>query len=117
MMVATRLIPSADRDAIVGDLFEEAAWRGLGGAARSWWIVRQCVTIALGLTIERGRAACSLSLVREVVSGVAVDSERVLHASARALFARIALFATGVLLLALSGEVLVRALLTAANLR
>ena len=114
--LVTRLIPATDRDAIVGDLLEEAAWQGMHGARLSWWLTRQCATIAVGLTGERARAACSLTLVREVVSGVATDSERVLRVAPLTLLARAALFSAGVLLLAYGAEILVGALLSAGNL-
>ena len=116
--LVTRLIPAHDRDAIVGDLLEEAAWRDMRGARLAWWMAWQCAGIAIGLTVERTRAACSLSMVREVASGVACESERLLRGTGpRTVVTRAAIFAGGVILLALSGEVLIRALLTAANLR
>jgi hypothetical protein len=116
MMLAARLIPAADRDAIVGDLLEECRWRGIKGTRLSWWIARECVAIAAGLTVERARAACSPSLVREVVSGIAASSEHVLRTPVRRLLTRAALFTGGVILLACSVEILVGALLRSAGL-
>ena len=117
MTLITRLIPAADRDAIVGDLLEEAAWRDMHGTRLSWWIAGQCATIAAGLTVERARAACSLALAREVASGVAVGGGRLLRGTPpRAFATRALLFVAGVAALALSAEVLVGALLRSAGL-
>ena len=116
MMLATRLIPATDREAIVGDLLEEATWRDMRGARRAWWLAGQCAGIAIGLTAERARAACSLSLVRELASGVAVEGERMLRTPARTVLTRVVLFAGGVAVLACAGEILVSALLRSAGL-
>ena len=47
-----RLLPAHDREAIVGDLIEDAAYRGLEGARLRWWLLGQCATIAAGLSIS-----------------------------------------------------------------
>ena len=46
----SRLLPAADRDAIVGDLLEDAADHDISGARRDLWIAAECGTIAAGLT-------------------------------------------------------------------
>ncbi len=116
MPLVTRLIPATDRDAIVGDLLEEAAWQDMRGARLAWWMAGQCAGIAIGLTAERARAACSVEIMREVASGVAIDSERVLHVMPRTLLMRAMVFAAGVAVLAYGCEVLVGALLRSAGL-
>lgn len=116
MMFVTRFIPAADRDAIVGDVLEEASWRGFDGARRSWWIATQCGSIAVGLAVERARAGCSVALVREVVSGIAIDGGHVWRPSPRTLVVRAMLFAAGVAVLALGSEILIGALLRSAGL-
>ena len=118
--VLTRLIPSADRDAIVGDLMEEICWRGLRGRHVTWWMALQCVTIALGLAADHVRGAVTLGVAREVAGGVAVEGVHALRSgwtAPRALVTRVALFAVSVAVLAMSVEVLVAALLSAAGLR
>src|SRR5213079_491731 len=50
-----RLIPACDRDAIAGDLLEEAACRELSGARLQWWLLTECGAIAAGLSLERVR--------------------------------------------------------------
>jgi hypothetical protein len=113
----TWLIPGADRDAIVGDLLEEASWRRLSGVRLTMWMALHCASIAAGLAGERARAATSLETAREVAAGVLVESGRMLRGTAAGTAARSAvIFAAGVLALALSAELLVGALLAAANL-
>jgi hypothetical protein len=114
--LVVRLLPATDRDAIVGDLLEEGWWRGLRGVRLTWWVALHGAGIAAGLTAERAHAAMSLTMVREVASGVAVEGERMLRGTAlRTLATRAILFAAGVLLLTLSAQLLVGALLTASN--
>ncbi len=114
--LVTRLIPFDDREAIVGDLLEEAAWRHMHGRRMSWWLAGQCATIAVGLSVDRARAACSVELMREVASGIAIDSEHMLHVMPRTLATRAGVFAAGVAVLAYGCEILVGALLRSAGL-
>jgi len=48
-----RLIPSGEREAIVGDLLEEAACRDLRGARQAAWLAGECGAIA---AIDNGKA-------------------------------------------------------------
>jgi hypothetical protein len=52
----SRLIPAGDREAIVGDLLEDAEFRGIAGARRDLWLLGECGTIAAGLSVARARA-------------------------------------------------------------
>ena len=72
-----RLLPANDREAIVGDLLEDAAYRGLEGARLRWWLLGECATIAAGLSVTRVRGWLVVPPVREVVSGFAVDGRGV----------------------------------------
>ena len=55
MNVFFRLVPSADRESIVGDLLEEADFRGMLGARRALWLTGECGAIAAGLSIQRAK--------------------------------------------------------------
>ena len=68
-----RLIPSVDREAIVGDLVEDAAFRDLAGARRSLWLTGECAAIAGGLSVQRARGWLVMPPVREVAAGFALD--------------------------------------------
>ena len=50
--VLARLIPAGDREAILGDLIEDAGFRDLAGARRSLWLTGECAAIAAGLSIH-----------------------------------------------------------------
>jgi len=112
-----RLLPAGDREAIFGDLLEDAAYRDLTGARRRWWLLGECATIAAGLSILRVRGWFVLPPVREVVSGLAVDGRGVLRGGhaigtvgrALLLFGSIATITLGV-------ELLVAALMSASGL-
>ena len=112
-----RLIPAADRDAIVGDLLEDAACRGLDGVRLRWWLLGECGTIAAGLSIARARAWFVLPPVREVVSGLALDGRGVLRGTHpfAALF-RALIFCGSIATIALGVELLVAALMSASGL-
>ena len=45
----SRLIPSGDRESILGDLLEDAGFRDLAGARRALWLTGECAAIAGGL--------------------------------------------------------------------
>ena len=111
-----RLLPATDREAIVGDLLEEAAYRGLSGTRRQLWLLGECGTIAAGLSVERMRAWVVLPPVREVVSGFAVDGRGVLRGSAVGTVSRALLFCGAVATLALGVTLLVSVLMTASGL-
>jgi hypothetical protein len=111
-----RLIPAGDRDAIAGDLLEEAAYRGLSGTRLQLWLLAECGTIAAGLSVERVRAWIVLPPVREVVSGFAVDGRGVLRDGAVAALSRALLFCGAVATLALGVTLLVSVLMSASGL-
>jgi hypothetical protein len=70
------LIPRAEREAIVGDLLEDAADRRLRGLPLTLHLCGECATIAAGFTLHRARTACSTEPARELAFGVALDSGR-----------------------------------------
>jgi hypothetical protein len=71
-----RLLPAADRDAIVGDLLEDAAYHDICGARRDLWLASECGTIAAGLTVTRLRAWVVVPPARELAAGLALDGSR-----------------------------------------
>jgi hypothetical protein len=113
-----RLIPAPEREAIVGDLVEDAAYRRLDGGRRSLWLTVACGAIAGGFSAHRVRAWLVLPPVHEVVAGLAVDGREAFRGSAHpaAAMLRAVLFCGSVATLALGVEVLVRSLLLAAGL-
>ena len=115
--IVARLIPASDRQAIVGDLLEEAAYRNLTDAGLRWWLIGECATIAAGLSIARARAWFVLPPVREVVSGLALDGRGVLRGTHpfAALF-RALIFCGSIATIALGVELLVAALMSASGL-
>lgn len=116
----SRLIPVTERDAIVGDLLEDASDRSLSGVRREVWLCAELGTIAAGLSLDRVREAVTLAPVRELAAGLALDGTHafrgVLDAPWTAL-GRVALFCASVATLAAAAEVLIAALFTASGLR
>ena len=110
-----RLIPAVDREAILGDLLEDAACRGLGGARRSLWLAGACATIAAGLSVERARTSFVMPPVREVVAGLAMDGRGALRHGAPGTFLRACVFVASIATLVLGVEVLVGSLMSAAG--
>ena len=115
MNLLARLIPADDREVILGDLAEEAAFRDLSGTRRAMWLTGECAAIAAGLSLERVRAWLVVPPVREVVSGFALDGRGVLRDGAAATLLRALLFVGSVAMLALGVAVLVSALMSAAG--
>lgn len=76
----SRLIPADEREAILGDLIEDAAYRDLTGARLRWWLAGQCAAIAIGLSIVRLREWFVIAPVREVCSGMVADGRGALRA-------------------------------------
>ena len=114
--IVARLIPASDRQAIVGDLLEEAAYRNLTGAGLRWWLLGECATIAAGLSVTRVRGWLVLPPVREVVSGFAVDGREVLRgAHPFAAVFRALIFCGSIATIALGVELLVAALMSASG--
>jgi hypothetical protein len=117
--LASMLIPRGDRTAIVGDLLEDARWRGLSGTRQALSLTTECASIAAGFTLDRARTAMTLPPAREMAAGVAMDGGhalRVFRHAPRTILLRAALFCATVTLLALSVEVLVAVLMSAAGL-
>jgi hypothetical protein len=113
--VLSRLIPAGDRESILGDLIEDAAFRDLAGARRSLWLAGECAAIAGGLSIQRARGWLVVPPVREVVSGLAVDGRGAFRGSGAAGVLRVLIFCGSVATLVLGVEVLVGSLLSAAG--
>jgi hypothetical protein len=115
--VVARLLPAAEREAIVGDLLEDAAYRGIDGVRLHWWLLGECGTIAAGLSVARARAWFVLPPVREVVSGLALDGRGLLRGTHpfAALF-RALIFCGSLATMMLGVEVLVRTLMSASGL-
>ena len=114
-MLLARLIPAADREAIIGDLLEEAEFRHLTGRFRVLWLAAECAAIAGGLSLERLRGWFVMPPVREVVSGLAVDGRGILRDSAAGTLLRALIFVVSIATLVLGAEVLVGALMSAAG--
>ena len=112
-----RLIPVADRQAIVGDLLEQAACVDLSGARRTIWLAGECGAIAAGLSLDRVRGWFVVPPVRELAAGLALDGSRVFRGghAAGAIF-RALLFCASIATLALGVELLVSSLLSASGL-
>ena len=114
--LVSRLIPAGDRAAIVGDLLEDAEFRGLGGARRDWWLVGECGAIAAGLSVTRARAWLVLPPVRELAAGVALDGTRAFRGGhPLASVVRAVVFCGSVATLVLGVELLVGSLLSASG--
>ena len=114
-MLLARLIPAADRDAILGDLVEEAACRNLTGARRSLWLGAECGAIAAGLSLERARAWFVAAPAREVFAGLAIDGRGALRDGPGWTLLRALIFVGSVATLVLGVEILVGALMSAAG--
>jgi len=112
-----RLIPVADRQAIVGDLLEHAACLDLSGARRAVFLASECGAIAAGLSLDRVRAWFVVPPVRELAAGVVMDGSRAFRGghTAGTLF-RAVLFCASILTIALGVELLVSSLLSASGL-
>jgi hypothetical protein len=79
--LVARLIPAGDRQAIVGDLLEDAADLGLSGARKHLWLAAECAAIAAGLSIDRTRGWVVVPPVRELAAGLALDGSRAFRGS------------------------------------
>lgn len=114
---ALRLLPASDREGIVGDLLEDAAYRSVSGARLRWWLLGECATIAAGLSITRMRGWLVLPPMREVASGFAVDGRGVLRGGhAKGAVVRALIFCGSLATIVLGVELLVAALMSAAGL-
>lgn len=115
LTMVARLIPAWEREAILGDLLEDAESRGLRGARRTAWLAGECGAIAAGLSVQRVRAWFVLPPVHEVVSGLAIDGRAVLRGGAGGAALRALLFVGSVATLVLGVELLVGSLMSAAG--
>ena len=111
----SRLLPSADRESILGDLLEDAEYRHITGARRRWWLTAECGTIAAGLTVTRARGWLVVPPVRELAAGLALDGSRAFRGGSTGTLLRVLIFCGSVATLALGVEVLVGSLLAAAG--
>jgi hypothetical protein len=111
------LLPAAERQAIVGDLLEDAANRHLSGARRGLWLASECGAIAAGLTVTRVRDWLVVPPVRELAAGLALDGSRVLRGGHSGALLRVVIFCGSLATLVLGVELLVATLLSAAGLR
>ncbi len=109
-----RLLPGSDREAIVGDLLEEACYRDLSGPRLQLWLLRECGVITARLSLTRVRGWLVLPPLREVASGLAVDGRGVWRgAHPVATLSRALLFCGTVATIMLGVELLVSTLLAA----
>ena len=115
MTILFRLIPAADRDAITGDLLEEAEFRGIAGARRVAWLARECGAIALGLSMQRVRGWFVLAPLHEIATGLAIDGWWAPRGDRWGVVMRGLAFCGSIATLALGVELLVRTLLTASG--
>lgn len=112
----SRLIPAGDRESIVGDLLEDAEFRGVGGARRHLWLLGECGSIAARLSVTRARAWLVLPPVRELAAGLALDRTRAFRGGHPvASVVRAVVFCGSVATLVLGVEVLVSSLLAASG--
>ena len=117
LRLLSRLLPSSDRESILGDLLEDAAFRRVTGARRHVWMATECGAIAAGLSVTRVRGWLVVPPVRELAAGLALDGSRAFrggHSGAALL--RALLFCGSVATLVLGVELLVGSLLSAAGL-
>lgn len=114
----SRLIPAADRQAIVGDLLEDADWRGVRGGRLTLSLCTSCAAIAAGLAVDGARAALHPPASAELAAGLAIEGGHLLRGlTVRACIARAIVFCAGVAILACGVELLIASLMAAAGLR
>ena len=112
-----RLIPVADRQAIVGDLLEHAAGLDLSDSRRTLFLAGECGAIAAGLSLDRVRGWFVIPPVRELAAGLAMDGSRAFRGghAAGSIF-RALLFCASIATIALGVELLVSSFLSASGL-
>lgn len=111
----SRLLPARERDAIVGDLLEETAYRRVPGARRTLWLASECGAIAAGLTATRVREWFVLPPVRELAAGLALDGSRAFRGDHTGALLRGLIFCGSVATIVLGAEILVGSLMAAAG--
>ena len=110
-----RLLPDRERESIVGDLLEEAAYRGVSGARRALWLASECGAIGAGLTLTRVRGWVVVPPVRELAAGLALDGSRVFRGGPTGTLLRALIFCGSIATIALGVELLVASLMSAAG--
>jgi len=113
--LVARLIPAMEREAILGDLVEEAAFRDLNGTRRTTWLAGQCGAIVAGLSVERARTWMVMPPMRDVVAGLAIDGRGFLRHGSTGAVLRALIFVGSVATLVLGVELLVGSLMSAAG--
>ena len=116
MRLLSRLLPAREREAIVGDLLEEAAYRHVSGPRREMWLASECGAIAAGLTVTRVRAWLVVPPVRELAAGLALDGTRAFRGDHTGALLRVLIFCGSVATIVLGVELLIGSLLSAAGL-
>ncbi|HEX7018362.1 MAG TPA: hypothetical protein VF159_00015 [Gemmatimonadaceae bacterium] len=111
-----RLIPVEDRQAILGDLVEEADHRDLLGPARAAWLSAECLAIAAGLSVEAARGWFVMPPMREVAAGLAIGGRGTLHDGAAGTLIQVLVYVGSVATLVLGATLLVGSLMAAAGL-
>jgi len=111
-----RLVPAPDRESIVGDLLEEADFRGMFGARRALWLAAECAASGGGLSVQRLKGWFAFPPVLEVAFGIAIDGRGILRDGAAGALLRACAFVASVATLAVAVDLLVRTLMTAAGL-
>jgi len=115
----SRLIPAADREAILGDLLEDAAYRDLSGPFLTLWLCAECTAIASGLTVDRMRKAFTVPPLGEMVSGLALDGTHAFRVALDApwtVLLRAIVFCATMAVLTMVAEMLIAALFSASGL-
>ena len=114
----SRLLPAADRQTIVGDLLEDADWRGLRGSRLTLSLCASCGAIAAGLALDGARTALTPPPAGELAAGLAVEGGRMLRGLTIGMLIRRALVFCGALIMLTCGvEMLVACLMRAGDLR
>jgi hypothetical protein len=117
VVLLSRLLPAVDREAILGDLLEDAEFRNLTGRRRQLWLASECGAIAAGLSVTRVRGWLFVPPVRELAAGLALDRSRAFRgAHPGGAVLRVLIFCGSIATLALGVELLVSSLMSAAGL-
>lgn len=113
----SRLVPAVDREAVLGDLVEDARFRSLSGLHRTLWMTGECATLGAGFSLTRVREAFVVPRAHELAMGFAVEGRRMLrNPHLRSASVRAILFCGSVATLAFASALLVSSLLSAAGL-
>ena len=115
LRVLAPLLPAREREAIVGDLLEDAAYRNLSGARRDVWLASECGVIAAGLTVTRVRDWVVVPPARELAAGLALDGSRAFRGGHAGAWLRVLIFCGSVGTIVLGVELLVGSLLSASG--